>query len=105
MAAKNHRLPAASQRDDQIFDFPAANRVQARGWLVQNDEVRVIDQRLCQPNSALHAFRELAHGPGPRLPQPDHFEKLICTVRAITFVEMKQVAEKIKRLALIKIAI
>ena len=55
MAAKNHGFAASRQRQDQILDLTAANWIETRSRFVQDDEIRVVDKRLRQADSPLHA--------------------------------------------------
>ena len=75
MTAENDGFAPAGHGQDQILDFPAADRVHPGGRLVQDDEVRVVDQRLGQTNAPLHAFGKLPHHARAHLAQADHFQK------------------------------
>src|SRR5258708_753494 len=41
---------------DDLPDLHTADRIEAAGRFIQNEKVRVVDQRLSQANSLLHAF-------------------------------------------------
>ena len=75
------------------------------GRFVENDEVGIVDERLRQADAALHAFGKFADGPRARLAQADHFEQLFGAIVAFALLEMKQVAEKIQRLARVEVAV
>ena len=84
MAAQDHRLAAARERDDQILHFAAADRIKAGGRLIENHEVRIVDERLRQADAALHAFGKFADGARLRFAEADHFQKVVprdCRVR------------------------
>src|SRR5260221_140428 len=99
MTAQDHRLAAPRQREDQILDLAAADRIEAGSRFVEDDEIGIVDERLCETDTPLHAFREFTHRARARLAQADHFEQLLRAIVAIFFVELKKVAEKIQRLA------
>ena len=105
MTAQNHRLAAPGQRQDEVLDFAATNRVKPRGRFIENDEVGVVDERLRQADAALHALGKFAHGAHVNLAQTDHFEQLFDPAVALFLAEMKKVSEKIERLARIEIAV
>src|SRR5438093_13640724 len=102
MAAQNYGLAATCQSEDQILDLATANRIEAGGRLVENDEVRIVDERLRQANAPLHALREFAHRACVRLRQAHHVEELLGAVRALLFRQSEKIAEKIERLARIQ---
>ena len=94
MAAENHGLAAPRQRQNQILHFAAADRVEAGSRFVQDDEIRIIDQRLRQADAALHAFGKFAHRARPRLVQADHFQQLFRAIVALAFAQLKKVSER-----------
>ena len=105
MAAQNHRLAAPRQRDDEVLHLAAADGVKPGRRFVENHQVGVVDERLRQPDAALHALGKLAHGARPRLAQADHFEQLFGAAVAFAPADLKQVAEKIQRLARVEITV
>src|SRR5258707_7894804 len=103
MAAENHRLAEPGQRDNQILHLATANRIKAGGWLVQNHQIRIVDERLCESDAALHAFGKFAHRARARLAQADHVEQLLRSIVPVAFIELKKISKKIQRLARIEI--
>ena len=65
VGAEEHGASAIAQRHDQIAHFTAAKRVEARHRLVEKDDLRVVDQRLCDADSLNHSFRELSQRKPP----------------------------------------
>lgn len=63
----------------------------------------VVDERLGEADTTLHAFRKLADGAAAHLIEADHFEKLFGAFRALLRVELEEVAEEVERLAGIKV--
>ena len=78
VAAHDDRLALLLQVQDQVFHVPGADRVQAGGRLVQQDQLGIVDQGLGQADAAGHALGILFQLPplGPReahhLDQPPH---------------------------------
>ena len=105
MAAQDHRLAAPRQRDNQILHLAAADGVEPGSRLVQDNQVRVVDQGLGQTNAALHAFGEFAHGPHSGLAQAHHFEQLLRALLAVALGQAEEVAKEIQRFPGIQIAI
>ena len=105
MAAQNHRLAATSERHNQVLHLAAANRVQARRRLVENDQVRIVDECLRQADAALHALGKFADGAGAGLAEADHFEKLLGALVSFRARQAENVAEEIERLVRVKVTI
>jgi len=72
-----HTGPAGSDAIDELPELPAGQRIDAGGGLVQDQEVRVVDQRAAQAELLLHAARELAGGPVPERAEPRAREQLV----------------------------
>ena len=58
-----HARPALPDALDQFPELPARQRVDAGGRLVEDQEIRIVDQRAAQTELLLHAAGELARGP------------------------------------------
>ena len=56
VAGQDDRLALLAQLADQVLDLGRADRVEARGRLVEQDQLGVVDQGLSQPDAALHAL-------------------------------------------------
>ena len=83
MAAQDYRLAAPRERNDQIFHLATANGIKAGGRFVENDEVGVIDERLCQSDAPLHAFGKFANGARLGFAEANHVEQLLCALAAL----------------------
>src|SRR5437867_3567015 len=46
---------------EKLANCDSGQRVQGRSWFVQNKQVRIIYQSLCQANALQHASRKLTH--------------------------------------------
>ena len=58
--AEEHRAAAIAQAEDQRAHVAAAERIEARHRLVEDHQLRVVDQRLRDADALQHALRELA---------------------------------------------
>ena len=96
MTAQEDRLAPPRQRHDQVFDLATADGIQARSRLIQDHQIRIVDERLRQADAPLHAFGELAYRSRPRLAQAHHFEQLFGAVFALGPGQLKQIAEKVQ---------
>src|SRR6266481_1755862 len=99
MAAQDDGFPAARQSEDEVLDLPAADRVEPGSRLIQDDEVRIVDERLGEAYAALHTFGKLADCPGAGLAQSDHLEQLFAAIIPVALAQEKKVAEKIQGFA------
>src|SRR5439155_13866007 len=59
VGAHEDRAALAFQRLDYIADFGHASRVQARRGLVEDEELRLVEERLRDGDALLHPLREL----------------------------------------------
>ena len=105
MAAQDDGLAAAGERENQVFHFATTDRIQTGSGFVQNHEVRVIDQRLSQPDAALHAFGKLAHHPAAHLVQPHHLQQLLGATPPFFVRQIEQAAEEVECLVGIEVAV
>ena len=53
---KENRFPLVFEPLDDVADFHAAERIQAAGGFVQNQQVGIVDKRLRQAHALLHSF-------------------------------------------------
>ncbi len=60
MAREEHRLARVAQREDQVAHLAPADRVEPRHRLVEDHQLRIVLDRLGQPEPLHHALRELA---------------------------------------------
>ena len=105
MTAEDDCLTAFGQSHNQILDFTTADRVQTRRGLVQDHQIRIIDQRLSQSNTALHALRKLTYLSVASIVQPHHFDQLVGTLAAFHWVQIEQIAKEIERLLGVQVTI
>ena len=57
---KNTVQPRSRSREDQRAHVAPAERIEARHRLVEDDELRVVDERLRDADALQHALRELS---------------------------------------------
>ena len=55
VAGNEHRLPSAGQASHQGADLVNPGRVEAVGWLIQDQQVRVFEQRCGDGKALFHA--------------------------------------------------
>ena len=77
VAGQDDRLALLAELADQLLDLGGADRVEARGRLVEQDQLGVVDQGLGQADPPLHALGVLAELAvlGARS-EPDHVDQL-----------------------------
>ncbi len=75
VAREHDRLALLTKIADQFLDLGRADRVQPRGRLVEQDQLRVVDQRLGQPDPPLHALGILPQLPLLGRREPDHVDQ------------------------------
>src|SRR5215468_8180227 len=77
MRRKEDRFPFVFQTLNYRAHFHPPEWVKSTGRFVQNQEVRIINQRLREPNSLLHSFRISLQWPLASGFQFDKFQQLI----------------------------
>ena len=105
MAAQNHRLAASRQRENQIFHLATPDRVEAGGRFVENDKIRIVDERLCQAD---RRCMPLENSPTARVRvwlRPTISSNCSARLFRSTFVELEQIAEEIQRLLRVEVAV
>ena len=50
-----HLRPACADGIDELPELPARKRIDARGGLVENEEIRIVHQRAAEADFLLHA--------------------------------------------------
>ena len=98
MTRDQHGLAARLQRQNQVLDLLAAERVKPGGRFVENQEFGVVDHRLRQADPARHALRVLADAAAAGMRHPDHVEQLIDPLFAIGARQVEERPEKVERL-------
>ena len=76
VAAHHDRLPLGLELQNQVLHLAGADRVQTAGRLVEQDQLRIVDQRLGQADAPGHAFGILAQLPPLGPIQADHVDQL-----------------------------
>ena len=71
------RLAALLEIDEQVLHLPRADRIEARGRLVEDEELRIVDERLRDAESPRHALGVLADRTMPGAAEADHLEQLL----------------------------
>ena len=56
MRAEEHRAASIPQLQDQLADISAAKRIEPGHRLVENHEVRLVEERLRDADALQHAF-------------------------------------------------
>ena len=99
MGAEQHRLAAAAEVGDEILDLLRSDRIHAAGGLVEDQELRVVDQALREPDPPLHPLGELPHGPVLDRVEPHHLEQHVDPLAAQPRGQAEQPAVVVERLA------
>ena len=105
VAGEDDRLASTGQCQDEVFDFATPQRIQARGGFVEDDQIRVVDQRLSDADAALHALGEFADGARAGLVQAHHLDELLGAAAAFGRVDLEEAAEEVERLARVQEAV
>src|SRR5579875_3085181 len=69
MGGKEDRLPLLAKLQNKIAHFVAANRIQSGHWLIQKDQLRIIDQGLSNTEPLHHALGKFPNREIARLGQ------------------------------------
>ncbi len=76
MAVEEDGLPFALEAAEDVADLGPAHRIDAVGWFVENEELRVMEHGLGQPEPLRHALGILADQSPSPAPKPHRFQKL-----------------------------
>ncbi len=96
--AEKDGLPAIAQAQNQIAHLLASDRVQTGHRLIEDDQFRVVNQRLCQADTLQHPFGELAQLPGTRFRQSDEPQEVCDPLVDGGAIQSCQLAIKPKKL-------
>ena len=77
VGAQEHRDAALAELEDQIADLPRAHRIHPGGRFVENDQPRLLDERLRQADALEHAFRIAADPAVARAFEIDQCEQFV----------------------------
>ncbi len=92
MGGEEDGLAAAAKFDDEVFDLPGADGIEAGGGLVEDEEVGVVDEGLGEPEASLHALGILADGAEAGPAEPDHVDEFIGAVESDASREFEEFA-------------
>src|SRR5690606_37372080 len=76
---------ALAQRMNQAANVLHLLRVEADGWLVENQHFRVVDERLRQPDTLPHPFGERADQAALPVVHPDLLEHLVDAAASVCY--------------------
>ena len=82
MRRKNDELSGAEIRKD-IAESHALFGIESGGWLVDDDELGIVDERLCDAEALLHAAGESADGAIGDAVQIHHLEHFLHACAAV----------------------
>ena len=95
---QHDRLALFAELADQVLDLGRADRVEARGRLVEQDQLGVVDQRLGQADPALHALGVLAELAVLGGAQADHVDQPVDPLGPLGRRDLEQPAVEVERL-------
>jgi hypothetical protein len=90
-----HAGPVAADALDEFPELPSGQRINAGGRLVEDEKIRIVDERAAQTQLLLHAARELAGGTVPEGSQPGRTQELTDTPLALGPAVAEQAGEEI----------
>src|SRR5262249_29390942 len=88
------RTPCADIAD-QLPELSARERVYARGWLIEDKQIRIVNQRAAEAQLLLHAAGKLAGGTLLECIKACGFEQLVDSLVSLTFRLAEQPSMKI----------
>src|SRR5690606_1947176 len=91
-------LAAVAQLQQQLLDLPGGDGVHAAGWLIEDQQVGIIDQRLGEPDAALHAAGVLADGAVLGAAQAQHLQQHGAAPAALVAGQVEEAAVEVERL-------
>ena len=97
MRAEEDRAAAVAKPQDERADVAAAERVEAGHRLVQNHEVWIVEDRLCDANALQHALGELAELRPPFTADADLIEqpgRAPATLRGVVTEERAEIRQR-----------
>ncbi len=90
-----HAGPAGADAIDEFPELSAGQGIHTGGGLVEDQQVRVVDERAAQAQLLLHAARQFARGAMPERGQSGGMQQLVDTTLAFAAVMAEQPAEEI----------
>ncbi len=87
---EKHRRPPRVEFENRLPNLPPTDRIEPAHRLVQDDQRRLVDNRLRDAEALAHAFREFAQADVPRPPEADEVEQ---PVDALPAPLPRQIAE------------
>ena len=79
--AEENRPALVAQLQDQLAHVAAADRIETRHRLVEDDELGIVDERLREPDALHHALRVLAQRPAAVGAEADQVEHAAARAR------------------------
>lgn len=98
MGIEEDGLAAVLELSKHVADLLAADRVNTVSWFVEDDEVRVVDKRLCKPQTLHHAFGVLADLHGAPVGHTDDLEGFVDAAVKVSSGDPGKLAEVVKHL-------
>ena len=90
-----HLRPTRADRIDQLPELPARERIDARGGLVENKQIRIVHQRAAEADFLLHAARELAAWSIRKRVEPGGFQELVDALAPLGCALPEQATEEV----------
>ena len=91
-------LPSSREPQDQVLHLARADRVEAARRLVEQDQLRLVDQRLGQADAARHALGVFFQLPFAGPVEADHLDQLVDPLLQHVVRDVEQPAVEVERL-------
>jgi hypothetical protein len=93
---KDRHAPFSSQGDELSSESYCGRRIEPRGRLIQEQQLRSVDERPGQGELLLHPAREVGHGIISSFPQPDFFQQGLDPSVSFSRVETSHPCEEVE---------
>ena len=90
-----HQRATGADRIDQLPELSTRERIDARGGLIENKEIRIVHQRAAEADFLLHAARELAAWSVRKRVEPRGFQKFVDARAPLGCALAEQAAEEV----------
>ena len=97
MRREQNGNPASFQIENEIADFAGALRIDPGRRLIEHDQLRLLDERLSQPDSLQHSLGITAQTPIPRTLQANELKQDTRALSEIFSLQAAEFAIKSKR--------
>src|SRR5882762_76956 len=98
VGGEEHGPPPRLQVEDDVAHLPPPDRIEPRHRLVQDDELRIVDQRLGQPDALQHPFRVETELPVAAVGEAHAFEEILDAPASRGRVQPEQPRVKVEEL-------